>query len=145
MKTYAPKGLHGAMLRELLADLCATPAQAAQFLHVTERSIFRWLSDESAPYAVLAALWHETPAGRYVTALDVGNENAILRGLAQAHQSAHGKESQRIARLVAIGDFGCANDPLMDGPPPGHGPNGFADRQRHRAAILRTMSRAMRR
>ena len=114
MKTHAPKSLSGADLRGLLTDLHATPAQVAKFLKVTERSVWRWLSDESAPYAVLAALWHETPNGRYVTALDVGNELAIVRGLAAAHGAAVERESARLARLLQISDTGAANDPLAD-------------------------------
>lgn len=116
MKTYAPKGLNGAQLRAILEELQATPADAAKFLHVTERSVWRWLADDSAPFPVLAALWHETPAGRYATALDVGNELAIHRGLARAHGEALALESARLARLVAIADTGAANDPLIVGP-----------------------------
>ena len=116
MKTYAPKGLHGAMLRDLLAELACTPAQAAKFLRVTERSVFRWLSDDSAPFAVLAALWHETPHGRHTTALDVGNELAIHQGLARSNAQALSVESKRLAYVVRLGDFGSANDPIFCGP-----------------------------
>lgn len=119
MKTYAPKGLHGAMLRGLLDDLQATPAQVAKYLHVTERSVWRWLADDSAPYAALAALWFETDTGRRVVAVDVGNALTLERGLGNAHKAAHERESGRLARLVAISDTGAANDALMDGP---HGP-----------------------
>jgi hypothetical protein len=116
MKTYAPKGLAGDDLRPILDELHATPAQVAQFLRVTERSVWRWLSDGSAPYAALAALWHETPTGRHVTALDVGNELVIHRGLAQANGDALARESARLARLVAISDTGAGNDPFFAGP-----------------------------
>lgn len=116
MKTYAPKGLHGAQLRAILEALQATPAQVSKFLQVTERSVWRWLADDSAPFPVLAALWHETPAGRHATALDVGNELAIHRGMAVAQGQALAVESARLARLVAISDTGAANDPLLSGP-----------------------------
>lgn len=102
MKTYAPKGLHGAVLRDLLVELAITPAQAAKFLQVTERSVFRWLADDSAPFAVLAALWHETPTGRHVTAVDVGNELAIHVGLARANaQALGGGASDELAHRLA--------------------------------------------
>lgn len=78
--------------------------------------MWRWLADDSAPFPVLAALWHETPAGRYATALDVGNELAIHRGMAAANGQALAAESARLARLVAIADTGAANDPLATGP-----------------------------
>ena len=41
LKTYAPKSLHGEMLRELIDELHATPAEVAKFLRVTERSVWR--------------------------------------------------------------------------------------------------------
>ncbi len=116
LKTYAPKSLHGFMLRDLLADLQATPQDCAKFLRVTERTVFRWLAEENAPFAALAALWHETPKGRESAALDVGNALTVERGLANAAKSVLARESARLARLVAIADTGAANDPLMDGP-----------------------------
>lgn len=116
MKTYAPNGLWGGDLRRLMSELFATPAELAKFLKVTERSVWRWLAEDSAPYAVLAALWHETPRGRESAVLDVGNEVVIQRGLASAYGSALAKETERLARLVAISDTGAANDPLISGP-----------------------------
>lgn len=116
MKTYTPKGLHGGDLRGLLDDLHVSPLQVAKFLRVTERSVWRWLADGSAPFAVLAALWHETPRGREATACDVGNELVIQRGLARSGLAALDVETRRLARLLAISDTGAANDPLMSGP-----------------------------
>jgi hypothetical protein len=142
LKTYAPR-LTGADLRPLLDELHATPAQASKFLQVTERSVWRWLSEGSAPFPVLAALWHETPTGRHVTALDVGNELVINRGLAQAHEKAHTQAVATLGRLLAIGDFGGANDPLFNGPPPG-GSGGFAAGPRYSAQVMRAQARALR-
>lgn len=116
MKSYAPKGLHSGMVRELMTDMGATPADLAKLLHVTERSVWRWLSDGSAPFAAVLALWHESPRGHYNMETDVGNHNNILRGLARAHEEACAKETARMARLLAVGEFGSANDPLMTGP-----------------------------
>ena len=113
MKTYAPKTLHGAMLRDLINDLPATPAQVAKFLRVSERTVWRWLSDQNAPYAVLAALWHETPVGRYASACDVGNEVRILHGLANANKDALQATEKQLARVLAIADTGATNDPLF--------------------------------
>ena len=144
MKTYAPAGLHGAALRGLLVDLGATPAQVAKFLRVTERSVWRWLADGSAPFSVLAALWHETPAGRHATALDVGNELVIVAGLARSAGDALALESARLARLLAISDTGAANDPFSAGPSGPNGPNGFKARPALpvRSALLASRARA---
>jgi hypothetical protein len=141
LKTYAPR-LTGADLRALLEELHATPAEVAKFLQVTERSVWRWLSEGSAPFPVLAALWHETPTGRHVSALDVGNELVLHRGLAQAHEKAHAAAVDTLARLLAIGDFGAANDPVLNGPPPPGG-GGFAPGPRYSAQVMRAQARAM--
>mgnify|MGYP000193316115 CR=1 FL=1 len=116
MKTYAPKGLHGAQLRDLMADLHASPVDLAKYLHVTERSVWRWLADGSAPFAVLACLWHESPSGREASHLDVGNALVIERGLARSLGDAMAQESARLARVLAISHTGAANEPLLDGP-----------------------------
>jgi hypothetical protein len=116
MKTYAPKGLHGDQLRALLDDLNASPLEVAKFLKVTERSVLRWLADGSAPFAVLAALWHETPRGRESAALDVGNELVITRAGKRIAQDAAAAVSAQVVRLLAISDTGAANDPLAAGP-----------------------------
>lgn len=115
MKTYTPKWLTGADLRQVLGDLHATPAQAAKYLQVTERSVWRWLADGSAPFAAMAALWHATPGGRETSALDVGNELVIQRGLTRCAQDAQALADGRLVRLLAISDTGAANDPLADG------------------------------
>ena len=112
MKTYAPRCLRGPMLRELLRDAFATPQDVAKFLQVAERSVWRWLANDSAPYAALAALWHETPAGRYSAALDVANELRFVRAERDALKAAHSLTLQRLARLAAISDHGAANDPI---------------------------------
>jgi hypothetical protein len=143
LKTYAPR-LTGADLRPLLEQLQATPAQASKFLQVTERSVWRWLADDSAPFPVLAALWHETPHGRHVAAVDVGNEAQVLRGLAGAHEKAHAASVATLARLLAIGDFGAANDPVLNGPPPPSA-GGFADRPHYTAQVMRAQARAVKR
>lgn len=118
MKTFAPRSLRGSDLRGLLLDLSMTPAAAAKFLQVTERSVFRWLADDSAPFAVLGLLWHESAPGRHTVALDLGNELNIQRGLSGALSDKSDKQARQIARLLSISDTGAANDPLIAGPLP---------------------------
>lgn len=116
MKTYAPKGLHGGDLRGLLDDLVTTPLEVSKFLRVTERSVWRWLADGSAPFAVLAALWHETSTGRQTSALDVGNELVIQRGLSRGLEAQTVAAHAALVRLLATCDTGAANDPFVSGP-----------------------------
>ena len=121
MKTYAPRSLRGQDLRGLLDDLQASVSDVAQFLDVSERTVWRWLRDENAPYAVLAALWHETPQGRYVTALDVGNELALARGAARLEAERADRLQAKLETLMRLaqghGWTGSANDAVQLEPP----------------------------
>lgn len=111
MKTYASKTLRGADLRGLLDELVATPAQVAKFLDVTERSVWRWLADGTAPRSVLYALWHETGAGREASMLDAGNLLNLTRSTVQIQAGHLALGDQQLRRLLAISDTGAANDP----------------------------------
>ncbi len=123
---FAPRGLCAHDLRALLDQLHATPLDAAKFLDVTERSIWRWLSDGTAPRAALLALWHETPAAREAQENHAAAGVGYDRGLSGALKINLAKEGARLARLVAIADTGAANDALLVGPwsrlPVGHVP-----------------------
>ena len=117
IKSFAPAHLSGSDLPGLLQQLGhATPAQAARLLQVSERTVWRWISDSSAPWSALAALWHETPTGRAAALADAGNELAIIRGLTGALQAENKSLRSRLVRLMAISDTGAANDAFMDVP-----------------------------
>lgn len=112
MKTYAPKTLIGAQFRAMLQELDATPKSVAKFLRISERTAWRYLADDSAPYAVLALIWHETGAGRHASSLDSLNELNLLRAQVRALESFTQQQELRIARLLALADSGASNDAL---------------------------------
>lgn len=116
MKTYCPKNLDGSDLKQIMAEMVASPAMVAKFLQVTERSVWRWLAEGSAPRAVLCALWHETPHGREVSSLDVGNELVLTRQSARIKGDQAAASMAQLGRVLAISDTGAANDPLHSGP-----------------------------
>lgn len=116
-KTFAPLALD---LRAIMESLPGwTVPDVAKYLDVTERSVWRWLSDESAPRAALLALWHLTPHGLECVGVDYGNGVMYERGLSISLRKALDAETARLGRLLAISDTGAANDALMNGP---HGP-----------------------
>lgn len=117
-KTFAPKSLEGSDIHEILSHLNATPLQISKFLLVSERTVRRWIAENSAPFAALAALWHETPQGRYETSTDVGNELQIVRRLAEAHENDSKRKTLQIAHILSLHNSGSANDSLIDGPAP---------------------------
>jgi hypothetical protein len=116
MKIYAPKSLRGTDLRDLIQQLHGSPADIAKLLKVTERTVWRWLAEDSAPWPILALLWHETPTGREVAALDVGNDLVLTRAGKRLALDAQALATARLQRLLNISDTGAANDPYQNGP-----------------------------
>lgn len=118
MKTLAPKWID---LAETMADLGVKPCDVAKYLGVTERSVWRWLADGTAPRAVLLALWHVSPVGVETVGIDHGNglvyqrgyvrslEAQVARLQAQAHQL-----EQELDRATLTGGAGVpANLPVF--------------------------------
>ena len=99
MKTYTPRGLAGDDLRRLLADLGWLPVDAARYLQVTERSVWRWLADGSAPFAVVALLWHVSPDGVHTVGLDHGNGVMYERGYVRSMEATTARLQAQCHRL----------------------------------------------
>jgi hypothetical protein len=116
LKIYGPKTLRGPDLRDLMAELFATPKNVAKILGVNERTVFRWLSDDTAPKSALLALWHETPRGRLTSALDVGNALTLERLHTNELRNAHAALCRQVVKILAICQTGSANDPIMNLP-----------------------------
>lgn len=129
IRTLAPRGLQ---LRDVMADLPpgTTPADVARFLDVSERTVWRWLSQDDCPRAALLALWFCTRAGQHEISNHVGNEARLLHGMLRSAQDAAQVAQKRLAQVLTLADVGSANAPFFDGPS-GPGPGGFPDRPRH--------------
>lgn len=122
IRTLAPRGL---ALRDILADIPgATPVDVARFLDVSERTVWRWLSDDCAPRAALLALWFVTQQGQYEVSVHVGNEARLLHGMVRTAKDSAQAAQSRLVKALALADCGSANAPFYDGPP-GGGPGGF--------------------
>lgn len=96
MIAFAPKYLE---LRDVMADMGATPASVAKYLQVTERSVWRWLADGSAPRAALLALWHVTPEGQQVIGVHHGNGVMYDRGRVRALEVELARHQLLVSRL----------------------------------------------
>ena len=95
----------------ILADICSpSPAALAQALDVHPRTVARWLAADEAPRAVGLALWPLTRWG--MSASDALHFNRaeladVRRLVAEQDLELLRRE---LARVLAAGDFGCAND-----------------------------------
>lgn len=117
-KAYAPKYID---FKETMQDLGMHPADVAQYLRVTERSVWRWLADDSAPLAARLALWHVSPVGVQTVAIDHGNGVGYERGYVRSMETmtarlqaqVHTLEQELDRTTLAAGSSVPANLPVF--------------------------------
>ena len=103
----------------LLDAIPASRADVAQHLGVTRRTLMRWEADETAPHAVLVAVFMESAYGRSAIDADMQREVVNLRGLSRSLRDREDVFRHQIARLenewaaAARGDAGAANGPVF--------------------------------
>lgn len=74
----ASKDIRGANLFRTFVHELGGPKLVANFLEVTERTVWRWLSEESAPRMAVLALYWETGYGKSLIETDQVNEIRLL-------------------------------------------------------------------
>lgn len=96
----------------LLEDLGRpSPAELAKALGVTPRTVFRWLAaPEAVPRPVLLALFWLTRWGLSEVDAEAVNSARMHAAMADALRDDLERLRRELARVVAAGDFGCAND-----------------------------------
>jgi hypothetical protein len=97
--------------REMVADLGEpSPAALARTLGLHERTVMRYRATNDAPRPVLLALFWLTSWGH-----EEVDHQLYTRALYAQHVRALRDEVERqrreLARVLALGDFGCANAP----------------------------------
>lgn len=86
--------------------------QLARHLGISERTVKRYQEQDQAPRLVMLALFWETRWGQSVLDAEIFNRDQVQRGLVGALQRENAQLRATVARLVAAGDYGAANDPL---------------------------------
>lgn len=99
----------------MLADLGNPPASAlARALGVTDRTARRWVADEHAPRPVLLALFWITRWGQSEVACEAHNSAVMHAGMVGCLQREIKALRRELARVVGLGEFGCANSPSIE-------------------------------
>jgi len=115
MLTRFPTQRQTPSLAMLLEDIGNPPARAiARALHVSERTVFRWLRDDEAPRPVLLALFYLTRWGHSWVHTQAHNDAVLYAGLASCREREIAELKRKAAHLGSIGEFGSANDPAPD-------------------------------
>lgn len=111
-------------LSTLLADIGSpSPAQLAKALHVSRRTVARWIAADDAPHAVLLSVFWLTRWGVSMVHCQAHNDALLQAAIAdnaahqlkelEARRAAEVAElSAKLERMGRLGDFGAANDPL---------------------------------
>lgn len=98
----------------ILADLGEpSAAELAHAMRVSLSTAKRWLRAGQAPHSVMLALFWLTRWGRSQVECHAVNDARMMAQLARSHAEQLAAARAEVARLVALGDFGCANTPTM--------------------------------
>lgn len=109
----APKNIcHPDTFRLFVQEL-GGPKIVAKFLDVTERTVWRWLAENSVPKMAVLALYWETQYGRSLIDTDHHAEVVLMRGHIRTLEEQFVRATHIIQGLRSH-DYATANEPLFD-------------------------------
>ena len=107
---HAPRTLP--IWQTILADLGNPhPAAVAKVLGVGVRTVHRWNREDRAPRVACLALFWLTQWGRSAVNCQAVNDCRVAVGYASALEREAMTLRTKLAHILAIGDFGSANEP----------------------------------
>jgi hypothetical protein len=95
----------------IVDDLCTSPAAIGRALGVSERTVRRWIAEGDAPRAASLALFWVTRWGSSALDAELHNAAVMHAGMARCLADELASLRREIARLMALGGHGSANDP----------------------------------
>ncbi len=108
------RATHTPPLPVLLDDLLTSDRAAiARHLGVSGRTLARWEQDGQAPRSALLALFYESRWGYSLLETTAHNGHMVERQWRQTLERENAMLRTRITRLERTGDFGAANQPLL--------------------------------
>lgn len=110
---HAPRDIYGpSAFREFVHEL-GGPKSVSKYLKVTERTVWRWLSEGNVPRAAVLALYWETQYGRSQIFTDQVNEIRALYGQVRLLQEQYVRAKDLVAGLRKL-HTGGANEPVFE-------------------------------
>lgn len=91
-----------------------TPAMVGRALGVHERTVWGWMARGAAPRPAALALFWESRWGRSQIEAQAVNGELWARGQVQALEREKATLQARVAYLESVGDFGSANEPILE-------------------------------
>ena len=89
----------------------------AKLLGLGARTVYRYNRDGQAPRHVCLALFWLTRWGRSEIDCQAVNDCRLAVAYANALEADLRRVRTELARVLAVGDFGSANDPITQAPP----------------------------
>lgn len=109
----APKNVYGPDIFKMFVNELGGPKRVCKMLDVIERTVWRWLAEDSVPKMAVRALYWETQYGRSLIDTDHHNEVILMRGRIHLLEEQFARASRVIAGLKLL-NFGTANEPYFD-------------------------------
>ena len=115
----APRDIYGANLLQAFVHELGGPEKVAKYQHVSERSVWRWLSTGKVPRAAVLALYWETQYGRSQIFTDQVNEIRLLYRRVCILQEQYARAKEIVAGIRKL-HTGGANEAYFDDMPEMH-------------------------
>ena len=109
----APNYIRGPNLFKIFVDKLGGPKLVCKFLDVTERTVWRWLAEESAPKMAVLSLFWETQYGRSLVQTDQVNEIRLMYRRIEILQGQYIRAKEIITGLRRL-HSGTANEAYFD-------------------------------
>lgn len=109
----APKNIYGPDVFKIFVHELGGSKRVCKMLDVTERTVWRWLAEDSVPKMAVLALYWESRYGRSLIDTDHHTEMVLLRGQIQILEKQFTRAAHVIQGLRAL-NYGTANEPLFD-------------------------------
>lgn len=101
-------------VRQCFDNIGLTVDQVAKYLGVSVFTVRSWLKRDAAPRPAHLALYWVTSWAKRDLDVDLWNEAQNAFGLVRAYEAELARLNACIAMLQHAGDFGAANDPLVN-------------------------------
>lgn len=108
-----PNNISGRDVFKIFVHELGGPKRVSKKLNVTERTIWRWLAEDSVPKMAVHALFWETQYGQSLIETDQRNEIVLLRARVRILEDQFIRAKDVITGMRLL-NYGTANEPLYD-------------------------------
>lgn len=109
----APNNIYGRDVFKTFVHELGGPKRVSKKLNVTERTVWRWIAEDSVPKMAVLALYWETQYGQSLIETDQRNEIVLLRTRIKMLEDQFIRAKDVITGMRLL-NYGTANEPFYD-------------------------------